>query len=36
MRRSYSICTGPEDGELRIAVKKVPGGSVLELGHDEL
>ena len=23
VRRSYSICSGPDDGELRIAVKKV-------------
>ncbi len=27
MRRSYSICTGPDDGELRIAVKLVEGGA---------
>ena len=26
VRRSYSICSGPDDGELRIAVKKVEGG----------
>ena len=26
MRRSYSICTSPHDGELRIGVKKVAGG----------
>lgn len=26
MRRSYSICSGPDDGELRVAVKQVPGG----------
>ncbi|MEW5880848.1 MAG: 1,2-phenylacetyl-CoA epoxidase subunit PaaE [Pseudomonadota bacterium] len=26
LRRSYSICSAPEDGELRIAIKKVPGG----------
>jgi len=26
MRRSYSICSGPDDGELRIAVKRVEGG----------
>src|SRR5262245_52262406 len=25
-RRSYSICTGLDDGELRVAVKKVDGG----------
>lgn len=26
LRRSYSICSGLDDGELRIAVKEVPGG----------
>jgi len=26
LRRSYSICSGPDDGELRIAVKQVEGG----------
>ncbi len=26
LRRSYSVCAGCDDGELRIAVKKVPGG----------
>jgi len=26
VRRSYSICAGPEDGELRVAVKHVEGG----------
>ena len=26
VRRSYSICSGPDDGELRIAVKEVPEG----------
>ncbi len=26
VRRSYSICSGLDDGELRIAVKNVPGG----------
>lgn len=25
VRRSYSICTGVNDGELRVAVKRVPG-----------
>lgn len=25
-RRSYSICAGLDDGELRVAVKRVPGG----------
>lgn len=26
VRRSYSICSSPEDSELRIAIKSVPGG----------
>lgn len=26
VRRSYSLCTAPGDGELRVAVKQVPGG----------
>jgi ring-1,2-phenylacetyl-CoA epoxidase subunit PaaE len=26
LRRSYSICTGPHENELRIAIKKAPGG----------
>jgi ring-1,2-phenylacetyl-CoA epoxidase subunit PaaE len=26
IRRSYSICAGEDDGELRVAVKEVPGG----------
>lgn len=26
MRRSYSICSGCDDDEMRVAVKKVPGG----------
>jgi len=26
VRRSYSICAGIDDGELRVAIKKVPGG----------
>ena len=26
VRRSYSICSGPGDGELRVAVKRVDGG----------
>ena len=41
IRRSYSICSGPDDGELRIAVKRVDGGAfstwaneTLAPGHD--
>ena len=33
MRRSYSICAGVDDGRLRVAIKNVPGGSVLHLGQ---
>lgn len=40
VRRSYSICTGVNDGELRVAIKQVPGGrfssyanSTLEAGQ---
>jgi ring-1,2-phenylacetyl-CoA epoxidase subunit PaaE len=27
LRRSYSICAGVDDGQLRIAIKRVPGGA---------
>ena len=30
LRRSYSLCTAPGDGELRVAVKRVPGGAFSE------
>ncbi|WP_024517264.1 1,2-phenylacetyl-CoA epoxidase subunit PaaE [Bradyrhizobium sp. Tv2a-2] len=36
VRRSYSICSGPDDGELRIAVKKVDGGSFSSWATEEL
>ena len=36
VRRSYSICSGPDDGELRIAVKKVDGGAFSCWAADEL
>jgi ring-1,2-phenylacetyl-CoA epoxidase subunit PaaE len=36
VRRSYSICSGPTDGELRIAVKKVDGGAFSSWAADEL
>jgi ring-1,2-phenylacetyl-CoA epoxidase subunit PaaE len=36
VRRSYSICSGPDDGELRIAVKKVHGGAFSSWAADEL
>src|SRR3954451_1318341 len=36
VRRSYSICSGPDDGELRIAVKKVDGGAFSSWAADDL
>src|SRR5436305_8237883 len=36
VRRSYSICSGPDDGELRIAVKKIDGGAFSRWSADEL
>src|SRR3982074_3326379 len=36
VHRSYSICSGPDDGELRIAVKKVDGGAFSSWAADEL
>ncbi|HVV03316.1 MAG TPA: FAD-binding oxidoreductase, partial [Puia sp.] len=36
IRRSYSICSSPHDKELRIAVKKVPGGLFSTYANDQL
>jgi ring-1,2-phenylacetyl-CoA epoxidase subunit PaaE len=36
VRRSYSICSGPDDGELRIAVKRIDGGTFSSWAADEL
>lgn len=36
VRRSYSICSSPDDSELRIAVKKVDGGAFSSWALDEL
>jgi ring-1,2-phenylacetyl-CoA epoxidase subunit PaaE len=36
VRRSYSICSGPDDGEMRIAVKKVDGGAFSSWAAEEL
>ncbi len=36
VRRSYSICSGPDEGELRIAVKKVDGGAFSGWAMEEL
>jgi ring-1,2-phenylacetyl-CoA epoxidase subunit PaaE len=35
-RRSYSICSGLTDGDLRIAIKKVPGGIFSTFANDQL
>lgn len=35
-RRSYSICSSPLDHELRIAVKKVPGGLFSTFANEQL
>ena len=36
IRRSYSICSGPDDGELRIAVKRVEGGAFSTWANETL
>jgi ring-1,2-phenylacetyl-CoA epoxidase subunit PaaE len=36
LRRSYSICSGLGDGELRIVVKRVAGGAFSNFVHDRL
>ncbi len=36
LRRSYSICSGVDDGELRVAVKLLPGGRFSQWAHDQL
>ena len=36
LRRSYSICSGPDDGELRIAVKRVDGGTFSGWANSEI
>jgi ring-1,2-phenylacetyl-CoA epoxidase subunit PaaE len=36
IRRSYSICSGLDDGELRVAVKRVDGGAFSNFVHDQL
>lgn len=36
VRRSYSICTSPKDGELRVAIKKVEEGKFSTYAHSEL
>lgn len=36
VRRSYSICSGLDDGELRIAIKRLDGGAFSGFVHDEM
>ena len=36
VRRSYSICSTPRDGELRVAIKKVEQGKFSTFAHGEL
>ncbi|MAD44861.1 MAG: phenylacetic acid degradation protein [Oceanospirillaceae bacterium] len=36
VRRSYSICSGVNDGEIRVAIKKVPGGLFSSFANDSL
>jgi ring-1,2-phenylacetyl-CoA epoxidase subunit PaaE len=36
VRRSYSICAGRHEGDLRVAVKKVPGGVFSTFANEQL
>ncbi|MCS7037358.1 MAG: 1,2-phenylacetyl-CoA epoxidase subunit PaaE [Saprospiraceae bacterium] len=36
VRRSYSICAAPHEGELRVAIKKVPGGVFSTFANERL
>src|SRR5690606_40442274 len=36
LRRSYSICAGVDDGELRVGVRRVPGGVFSAWVHERL
>jgi ring-1,2-phenylacetyl-CoA epoxidase subunit PaaE len=36
LRRSYSICSGVDDGELRVAVKRVEGGAFSVYANDKI
>ncbi len=36
IRRSYSICSAPEDGELRVGVKRVEGGAFSVFANENL
>lgn len=36
VRRSYSICSSPLEGELRVAIKKIPGGKFSTFANENL
>jgi ring-1,2-phenylacetyl-CoA epoxidase subunit PaaE len=36
VRRSYSICSGVNDGELRVAIKRIDGGAFSAYANDDL
>ena len=36
LRRNYSLCTSPTEGEWRVAIKKVPGGAFSSFVHTQL
>lgn len=36
VRRSYSICSGVDEGELRVAIKRVPGGRFSAFANEQL
>ena len=36
LRRSYSICSGIDDGEIRVAIKKVGGGKFSRWANEAL
>lgn len=36
VRRSYSLCSSPTEGELRVAIKLVPGGLFSTFAHEQL
>jgi len=36
LRRSYSICASPDEGELRVGVRRVPGGTFTAWLHETL
>lgn len=36
VRRNYSVCVGPDEGELRIAIKRIPGGAFSSWANSDL